>query len=454
MTQKLVVVGNGMAPGRALDRLFDIAPDAYDVTVFNAEPRTNYDRIMLSPVLSGEKSYEEIVIHGDRWYEDHQVTLFKGKKVIEIDRERQRVIAEDGTSAQYGKLIVSTGSNPVIIPVPGHNLPGVLTYRDMDDVTAMLLAAQSRGAAVVIGGGLLGLEAAAGLKERGMDVTVVHLMPTLMERQLDPAAGHLLKREIEARGVRVLTRANTKEIYGNCKFEGVRLDDGTEIPAKLVVMAVGIRPNAGIAKDAGLDVNRGIVVNAHMRTSDPDIYALGECVEYNGMVYGLVAPLYEMAEILAEELAGKANGGFNDKALATKLKVTGINLFSAGDFAEGEGRDEIVLRDARSGIYKRLVLEGDAVVGAVLYGDTADGAWFYQLIKDKADVSEMRDTLIFGPAFAGGTALDPTAAVAALPDDAEICGCNGVCKGRIVETIGKMSLTSVEEVMRVTREIE
>ena len=446
MTQKLVVVGNGMAPGRALDRLFDIAPDAYDVTVFNAEPRTNYDRIMLSPVLSGEKSYEEIVIHGDRWYEDHQVTLFKGKKVIEIDRERKRVIAEDGTSAPYDKLIVSTGSNPVIIPVPGHNLPGVLTYRDMDDVTAMLLAAQSRGAAVVIGGGLLGLEAAAGLKERGMDVTVVHLMPTLMERQLDPAAGHLLKREVEARGIRVLTRANTKEIYGNGKVEGVRLDDGTEIPAKLVVMAVGIRPNAGIAKDAGLDVNRGIVVNAHMRTSDPDIYALGECVEYNGMVYGLVAPLYEMAEILAEELAGKANGGFNDKALATKLKVTGINLFSAGDFAEGEGRDEIVLRDARSGIYKRLVLEGDAVVGAVLYGDTADGAWFYQLIKDKADVSEMRDTLIFGPAFAGGTALDPTAAVAALPDDAEICGCNGVCKGRIVETIGKMSLTSVEEV--------
>jgi nitrite reductase (NADH) large subunit len=440
-----------MAPGRALDRLFEIAPDAYDVTIFNAEPRTNYDRIMLSPVLSGEKSYEEIVIHGDRWYEAHGVTLFKGKRVMEVDRDRKRVIAEDGASAPYDKLVIATGSNPVVIPFPGHDLAGVLTYRDMDDVTAMLLAAQSGGSAVVIGGGLLGLEAAAGLSERGMDVTVIHIAETLMERQLDPAAGHLLKREVEARGIRVLTSASTREIYGDRKVEGVRLEDGTEIPAKLVIMAVGIRPNAGIASDAGLDVNRGIVVDRHMRTSDPDIFALGECVEFNGNVYGLVAPLYEMAEILADVLAGEANDGFNDKALATKLKVTGINLYSAGDFADGEGRDEIVLRDAKSGVYKRLVLEGDRVVGAVLYGDTADGAWFFQLIKDKTDISEMRETLIFGPAFAGGSPLDPTAAVAALPPEAEICGCNGVCKGTIVQAIGDLSLTSVDDVRSHTK---
>jgi len=451
MTQKLVVIGNGMAPGRALDRLFEIAPDAYDVTIFNAEPRTNYDRIMLSPVLSGEKSYEEIVIHGDRWYEEHGVTLFKGKRVMEIDRDRKRVIAEDGTSAPYDKLIIATGSNPVVIPFPGHDLAGVLTYRDMDDVTAMLLAAQSGGSAVVIGGGLLGLEAAAGLSERGMDVTVIHLAETLMERQLDPAAGHLLKREVEARGIKVLTSANTKEIYGEKRVEGVRLEDGTEIPAKLVIMAVGIRPNAGIATDAGLEVNRGIVVDRHMRTSDPDIFALGECVEFNGTVYGLVAPLYEMAEILADVLAEEGSDGFNDKALATKLKVTGINLYSAGDFADGEGRDEIVLRDARNGVYKRLVLEGDTVVGAVLYGDTADGAWFFQLIKDKTDIADMRETLIFGPAFAGGSPLDPTAAVAALPLDAEICGCNGVCKGKIVQAIGDLSLTSVDDVRAHTK---
>ncbi len=303
---------------------------------------------MLSPVLSGEKSYEEIVIHGDNWYEQHGVTLLKGRKVVKIDRAAKTVTAEDGTTVPYDKLIIATGSVPVVIPVPGNNLPGVLTYRDMDDVTAMLIAAQSRGAAVVIGGGLLGLEAAAGLKERGMDVTVVHLMPTLMERQLDPPAGHLLKREVEARGIAVRTGANTKEIYGDGYVEGVRLDDGTELPAKLVVMAVGIRPNAFIAKEAGLEVNRGILVDRHMRTSDPDIYALGECVEFKGTVYGLVAPLYEMAKVLADDLAGVAGDGFVETALATKLKVTGINLFSAGDFAERENRDEIVLRDARS----------------------------------------------------------------------------------------------------------
>ncbi|MPY73937.1 MAG: nitrite reductase large subunit [Alphaproteobacteria bacterium] len=451
MKQKLVVIGNGMAPGRALDRLFEAAPDAYDITIFNAEPRTNYDRIMLSPVLSGEKSYEEIVIHGDTWYQRHGVTLLKGRKVVRIDRAAKTVTAEDGAAAAYDKLLIATGSMPLVIPVPGNNLPGVLTYRDMDDVTAMLIAAQSRGSAVVIGGGLLGLEAAAGLKERGMDVTVVHLMPTLMERQLDPPAGHLLKREVEARGIKVLTSANTKEIYGDGYVEGVRLDDGTELPAKLVIMAAGIRPNAFLAKEAGLAVGRGILVDAQMRTSDPDIFAIGECVEFNGKVYGLVAPLYEMAAILANELAGVPNGGFNDKALATKLKVTGIDLFSAGDFAEGKDRDEIVLRDARGGVYKRLVIEEDALVGAVLYGDTADGAWFYQLIKDGADVSEMRETLIFGPGYAGGAPLDPTAAVAALPDSAEICGCNGVCKGKIVETIAGKSLTTVADVRAHTK---
>ena len=451
MKQKLVVIGNGMAPGRALDRLFEAAPDAYDITIFNAEPRTNYDRIMLSPVLSGEKSYEEIVIHGDTWYQRHGVTLLKGRKVVRIDRAAKTVTAEDGAAAAYDKLLIATGSMPLVIPVPGNNLPGVLTYRDMDDVTAMLIAAQSRGSAVVIGGGLLGLEAAAGLKERGMDVTVVHLMPTLMERQLDPPAGHLLKREVEARGIKVLTSANTKEIYGNGYVEGVRLDDGTELPAKLVIMAAGIRPNAFLAKEAGLAVGRGILVDAQMRTSDPDIFAIGECVEFNGKVYGLVAPLYEMAAILANELAGVPNGGFNDKVLATKLKVTGIDLFSAGDFAEGKDRDEIVLRDARGGVYKRLVIEEDALVGAVLYGDTADGAWFYQLIKDRADVSEMRETLIFGPGYAGGAPLDPTAAVAALPDSAEICGCNGVCKGKIVETIAGKSLTTVADVRAHTK---
>jgi nitrite reductase (NADH) large subunit len=455
--QKLVVIGNGMAPGRALEKLFELAPDAYEVTIFNAEPRVNYDRIMLSPVLSGEKTFEEIVIHGDGWYVKHGVTLYKGHKVIEIDRDAQTVTSTEGVTVAYDKLIVATGSLPIVIPVPGHDLAGVLTYRDLDDVHAMLVAAKHGGRAVVIGGGLLGLEAAAGLREQGMEVTVLHLMPTLMERQLDPAAGHLLQRAVETRGIRVMTKANTKALHstdirlGPARVRAVELDDGTMLPADIVVMAVGIRPNAALAKAAGLEVKRGIVVDQSMCSSDPDIFAVGECAETDGQVFGLVAPLYEMANVLAAQLAGDRASQFRPSATATKLKVTGINLFSAGDFADGKGREEIVLRDAARGVYKRLVLERDRLIGAVLYGDTADGAWFFEHIRKGSDISELRETLIFGPTFAGGAAADPTAAVAALGDDAEICGCNGVCKGRITGAIETLGLKTLDDVRTHTK---
>jgi nitrite reductase (NADH) large subunit len=455
--QKLVVVGNGMAPGRALERLFEAAPGAYEVTIFNAEPRVNYDRIMLSPVLSGEKTYEEIVIHGDGWYIDNEVTLYKGHKIVAIDRAARTVTSEPGVTASYDKLIIATGSLPIVIPVSGHNLAGVLTYRDLDDVHAMLLAVKSGGHAVVIGGGLLGLEAAAGLREQGMDVTVLHLMPTLMERQLDPAAGHLLQKSLEARGIRVITRANTKEILGTNpalgppRVRGVLLEDGTEIEASIVVMAVGIRPNAALAKDAGLEVKRGIIVDATMRSSDPDIFALGECAEAEGQVFGLVAPLYDMATVVAAQLAGDADARFKPAATATKLKVTGINLFSAGDFADAKDREEIVLRDAARGVYKRLVLKENKLIGAVMYGETSDGAWFFDLIRKATDIAELRDTLIFGPSFAGGVPTDPSAAVAALPDEAEICGCNGVCKGRITGAIDKLGLKTLDAVRSHTK---
>ncbi|WP_018689291.1 nitrite reductase large subunit NirB [Ahrensia kielensis] len=449
--QKLVVIGNGMAPGRMLEHLFEKAPDAYDVTIFNAEPRVNYDRIMLSPVLSGEKSFEDIIIHGDGWYIEHGVMLYKGHKVVDIDRKAKTVTSEHGEVATYDKLVIATGSAPFIIPVPGHDLPGVLTYRDLDDVDAMLLAAQARGKAVVIGGGLLGLEAAAGLKERGMDVTVIHLMPTLMERQLDPAAGYLLEQELERRGIKIITKASTKRICGETRVESIELEDGTVIPATLVVMAVGIRPNGALAKDAGLSVNRGIVVSDSMQTSDPDVFSLGECVELNGNVYGLVAPLYQMAEVAACHLSGDADKRFVETSTATKLKVTGINLYSAGDFAEAEDREEIVLRDATAGIYKRLVLKDNKIIGTVLYGDTADGPWFFDMLKKETDVSEMRESLIFGQAYQGGAALDPSAAVAALPDDAEICGCNGVCKGAITSAIKAKGLTGLDDVRAHTK---
>ncbi|MCM2450667.1 nitrite reductase large subunit NirB [Agrobacterium vitis] len=450
MAEKLVIIGNGMAPGRMLEELFEKAPGLYDVTVFNAEPRVNYDRIMLSPVLSGEKAYEDIIIHNDQWYETHGVTLHRGAKVSGIDRQAKSVTSENGITAAYDKLVIATGSLPFIIPVPGHQLPGVLAYRDLDDVEKMLEISKGQGRAIIIGAGLLGLEAAYGLKRQGMEVTVIHLMPTIMERQLDPAAAYLLEKALAERGIEIITKANTKAILGTDKVEGIELEDGRGIAGDMVVMAVGIRPASQVAKEAGLAVNRGIVVDDGMQTSDASIFALGECAEHRGMCYGLVAPLYESARVLADRLTG-GHAEYHGSVVNTKLKVTGINLFSAGDFAEAPDREEIVLRDASSGIYKRLVLKDNRIIGAVLYGETGDGSWFFDLMKRGTDISQMRDTLIFGQSYQGGTPLDPMAAVSALPDDAEICGCNGVCKGKIVSTITGKGLTSLEEVRAHTK---
>jgi nitrite reductase (NADH) large subunit len=448
--EKLVVVGAGMASGRALEHLFESDPDRYAVTLFNGEPRGNYNRLMLSPVLSGEKTYEEIVTHDDGWYAAHGVTTRFGEAVTKIDRARKVVVSKSGETA-YDKLLIATGSAPFMLPLPGNDLEGVMPYRDLDDVNRMLEAAALSGAkAVVIGGGLLGLEAAAGLAARGMEVVVLHVMGHLMERQLDPSAGYLLQKDLERRGIKVHLKAQTKAILGKNRVEAVLLEDGTVYAADIVVMAVGIRPETRIARDARLEVNRGIVVDDAMVTSDPAILAIGECVEHDDAVFGLVAPLYDQAKVVAKTLIGE-EAAFAPVELSTKLKVTGCDVFSAGDFAEGEGREEIVFRDAARGVYKRLVLEDDRLIGAVMYGDTADGAWFFGKIRAKEDVSAGRDTLIFGPAFAGGAPLDPMAAVAALPDDAEICGCNGVCKGRIVTAITEGGLTSLDEVRAATK---
>ena len=433
MRKKLVIIGAGMASGKMLEHLTDARPDAWDITLFNAEPRGNYNRIMLSPVLAGEQTYDDIVTHDDDWYAARGITCRFGEHVVKIDREMKVVEGQNG-QVPYDRLVIATGSAPFIIPVPGRDLPGVITYRDLDDTNAMINAADKGGKAVVIGGGLLGLEGAAGLAGRGMDVTVLHLGGHLMERQLDEAAGYLLRRDLEARGITVKTEASTKAILGDGRAEAVLLESGEVLEADLVVMSVGIRPETRLATDAGLEVARGIEVNAQMQTSDPDIYAVGECIEFDGNLFGLVAPLYDQAKVLAKSLAEEADA-YVVKEVATKLKVTGVDLFSAGDFAEGPGREDIVLRDPARGIYKRLVIEGDRLVGAVMYGDTADGAWFHGLIKDGTEIDEMRETLIFGPNFQGEGAADPLSAVAALPPEAEICGCNGVCKGTIVGAI-------------------
>lgn len=449
--QRLVVVGNGMAGIRTVEELLALDPGRYDVTVFGAEPHVNYNRIMLSPVLAGEKSFQDIVLNDRDWYATNAITLHTGDKVVGIDRVAKLVTAASGLSVPYDRLLLATGSDPFIVPVPGKDLAGVVTFRDLADVDAMLAASAAGGSAVVIGGGLLGLEAAAGLKARGMDVTVLHLMPTLMERQLDPAAGHLLEQALEKRGIRVITRANTHAILGEGKVTGVRLDDGREIAADIVVMAVGIRPSTGLAKAAGIEVNRGVLVDDFMRTSDPAILAVGECVEHRGHCYGLVAPLWDMAKAAAAQLAGDGGRSYQGSVTSTKLKVTGIDVFSAGDFADGRGREEIVLRDAARGVYKRLVIQDNRITGVVLYGETADGPWFFDLLRQGTDITDLRESLIFGQAYAGGAPLDPMAAVAALPDEAEICGCNGVCKGQVTQAITAKGLTDVDGVRAATK---
>ena len=431
--QKIVVIGAGMASGRVLENLTDASPDDFDITLFNAEPRGNYNRIMLSPVLAGDQTYEDIVTHDDAWYAERGITCRFGEKVTNIDTAAKIVSGPNG-DVPYDKLIFGTGSDPFIIPLPGHDLDGVIAYRDLEDTERMMSMGEDNKV-VVIGGGLLGLEAAAGMAARGVEVTVIHIMGHLMERQLDEAAGYLLRKSLEEKGIDIKLQANSKEILGeDGKVKALLLDDGTELPCDLLVMAVGIRPSIALGKEAGLAVGRGIHVDDQMLTSVEDVYAVGECVEHDGAVFGLVAPLYDQAKVLAQTLLGE-DASFVQKTLSTKLKVTGCDLFSAGDFAEGENREDIVFRDPSRGVYKRLVIEGNKLVGAVMYGDVADGNWFFQLIKDETDIDEMREMLIFGPAYQGGEASDPLSAVAALPPEAEICGCNGISKGTIVDAI-------------------
>lgn len=453
---KLVMVGNGMAGVRTLEELLKIAPDIYDITVFGAEPYANYNRILLSPVLAGEQTIQDIMLNDVDWYAEHGITLHLGKKITKIDRVRRQVIADDGTIAEYDRLLLATGSNPFMLPVPGKDLAGVISYRDIQDTNAMIEAAAQHRHAVVIGGGLLGLEAANGLKLRGMDVTVVHLPEWLMERQLDPVAGGMLRKSLEDRGLKFMLAKNTKELVGDeeGRVSAIRFTDGSEIPAQLVVMAVGIRPNTALAESAGLHCNRGIVVNDTMQTYDPRIYAVGECVSHRGIAYGLVAPLFEMAKVCANHLANYGIGIYQGSVTSTKLKVTGIDLFSAGDFMGGEDTEDIVLSDPIGGVYKKLVIRDDKLVGACLYGDTVDGSWYFQLVREGRNIGEIRETLMFGEANTmrpGDVGHEGFTKAAAMPDSAEVCGCNGVCKGTIVKAIKEKGLFTLEDVRKHTK---
>ncbi len=449
---KLVMAGNGMAGVRTLEELLKIAPDHYDITVFGAEPHPNYNRILLSPVLAGEQTVDDIILNSREWYEEHGITLHTGKWITSIDRVRRKVLAADGSEAEYDRLLLATGSNPFMLPIPGNDLRGVIGFRDIADVEAMIAASSAHRHAVVIGGGLLGLEAANGLKIRGMEVTVIHRSEWLMERQLDQVSGRMLQQSLEEKGLRFLLQKDTEQLVGEQgRVKAVRFKDGQEIPADLVVMAVGIRPNYALAEAAGIYCNRGIVVNDTMQTYDPRIYAVGECVSHRGVSYGLVAPLFEQAKVCATHLASFGIGRYTGSVTSTKLKVTGIDLFSMGNFMGGDNTDEIVLHDKVSGVYKKLVLEGDRLVGACLFGDTTDGSWYFQMLKDGKDVHEIRDTLMFGQNHLGDAGHKGQTSAAGMPDTAEVCGCNGVCKGTIVKSIKEKGLFTLDDVRKHTK---
>jgi nitrite reductase (NADH) large subunit len=449
---KLVMVGNGMAGVRTLEELLRIAPGQYDITVFGAEPHANYNRILLSPVLAGEMTLKDIMLNDLDWYRQHGIRLHLGRKVTRIDRGRRQVVAEDGTTESYDRLLLATGSNPFIVPIPGADLQGVITYRDIADTEAMIQASGRYRRAVVIGGGLLGLEAANGLKLRGMDVTVVHLMAWLMERQLDGNAAGMLQKSLEQKGLSFLLEKQTAEIVGrDGRVAAVRFRDGGEIPADLVVMAVGIRPNVELAQSAGLHCDRGIVVSDTMQTHDPRIYAVGECVAHRGSTYGLVAPLFEMAKVCATHLAEFGIGRYQGSVTSTKLKVTGIDLFSAGNFTGGADTEEIVMHDAVGGVYKKLVIRGNRIVGSVMYGDTVDGAWYFQLMRDGQNIAAIRDHLMFGQAQLGNAGHQGQNKAAAMPDAMEVCGCNGVAKGTIIRAIKEKGLFTLEDVRKHTK---
>ena len=403
MKQRLVVIGNGMAGIRTVEELLAIVPEKYEITVFGSEPYGNYNRIMLSSVLSGEKNIEDIVINDRQWYVDHKIVLHAGsdKAVVDINRRSKYVITKDGTRAQYDRLLVATGSKPVVPDIPGADLEGVISFRDIFDVNTMIKYSRNHKKAIVLGGGLLGLEAANGLMLRGMQVTVIHSKPVLLNRQLDRQAGEMLQRELEVRGLHFKMSARAQQLISDDDghIKAVGFDYGSELECDLFITAVGIRPNLALAEKAKLYCERGIVVNDNLQSYDPSIYAVGECIQHRGKTFGLVAPLFEQAKVCANHLSDQGTADYKTLPTATKLKVTGINLFSVGDFLADESSETIHFTDPALGVYKKLVIMNNQLIGAVLYGDTADGSWYHELLNTQQDISEIREHLIFGQRY-------------------------------------------------------
>ncbi|MFK9092038.1 nitrite reductase large subunit NirB [Bacillus salipaludis] len=442
--KKLVMIGNGMAGVRTIEEILKLAPGQFEITIFGQEPHPNYNRIKLSTILQGDTSFEEIIINSLDWYKENQIQLFTGETVVKIDVEVNRVISDQGREVEYDVLIIATGSNSFILPIPGAEKQGVTGFRDIKDCEMMIKSADQYKKAVVIGGGLLGLEAARGLLNLGMKVDVVHLMPHLMERQLDPIASSLLRAELEAQGMTFLMEKETVEILGDERVTGLRFKDGFEVEADLVVMAIGIKSNIAVAKNSGIYVNRGIVVNDFMETSVLNIYAVGECAEHREIVYGLVAPLYEQGKVLAERICGMEAKPYAGSVTGTQLKVAGVDLFSAGEIFEDGSTKSIMVYNEFDGIYKRVLTRNNMIVGIVLYGDTKDSTKLFRMLTKKEDISGVS---IFQTECSGSGASDD---FASMPNDELVCGCNGVTKGAIVEAIQTQGLTTLDQVSHCT----
>jgi nitrite reductase (NADH) large subunit len=400
---KLVVIGNGMAGMRTVEELLSAEPNKYTITVFGSEPYGHYNRIMLSSVLSGEKAIEDIFINSHQWYCDNAITLYAGidKTVVRIDRKNRAVYTQDGTIAHYDKLVIATGSEAIIAAIPGNTLQGVISFRNIFDVNKILTYSKSHKKAVVLGGGLLGLEAAKGLVLRGMDVTVIHNNEVLLNRQLDAHAGKILQQELEQKGLKFKMDAKTEQLLGdeNGHLTTVRFEDNSELPCDLFIMAIGIKPNIELAKKTGIYCEKGIVVNDNLQSNDPHIFAVGECIQHRGDTFGLVAPCLEQARVCANNLSNNAVAEYMTFPTPTQLKVTGIKLFSIGDFIGDNNSETIQFTDPALGIYKKLVIKANKLVGAVLYGDTTDSNWYQELLEKQESITEIRDLLIFGKAY-------------------------------------------------------
>jgi nitrite reductase (NADH) large subunit len=446
MKQQLVVVGNGLAGVACVEQILKRTKD-FEITIFGDEPHVNYNRILLSLVLAGERSPEDIILNDLNWYQSNGIRTRLGVRVTCIDRERRVVVDEGGGQTKYDKLILATGSSAFIPPIPGVDKANVHVFRTLDDTAELLAKARPGLRAAIIGGGLLGLEAARGLQVRGCEVTVVHLPPTLMERQLDATGGEYLKRKIEALGIRVMLPRQTAAVLGNGRVEGLRFANGEELDADLVVIAVGIRPNADLAREAGLAVGRGIVVNDFLETSDPNIFAVGECTEHRGQTFGLVAPLFEQGRVLAAALTGGRSQTFTGAVPAAKLKIMGLDLFSAGSIDDSEpGVEALRYEDPALGIYKKVLLKDGALHGVILVGDVEDEQTYTDWLRNKTDLTAMRRQVLFPPRD-----LDPGLAVAEMPDSETVCGCNGVRKGDIIRAIHEQGVSDLGALKRATK---